>query len=253
MLDLVKKFVPSGVKRRLKSDLENHFQVPRADWSLDNMRRLGLNPKWLVDIGAFKGEWTVDGLKTFPQARALMLEANEDRRPDLEALKAAHPGRADFRIALLGPEDKQGVIFNEYPNVPTGNSVLSDWRGSNVKKTARHQQRLDDIAREAGATESLLIKLDVQGYELEVLKGAEDCLKRTEAILMEVSLIDMYQGNPLLHEVVAFMFQRGFVAYDISCLMRRPLDGAMVQIDLIFVPEKSPLRQRKEYGRGDSI
>jgi len=63
----------------------------------------------------------------------------------------------------------------------------------------------------------------------------------------------MYHNNPLLHEVTAFLHQHGFVAYDICGLMRRPLDMALAQVDMLFVPEQSPLRACKHYGRGDAI
>jgi hypothetical protein len=97
------------------------------------------------------------------------------------------------------------------------------------------------------------MKLDVQGYELEALKGATNCLKTAQAVLMEVSLIDMYQNNPILHDVTAFMHERGFIAYDFCALMRRPLDLALAQVDIIFVPKSSALIQNKEYGVGDAI
>jgi hypothetical protein len=80
-----------------------------------------------------------------------------------------------------------------------------------------------------------------------VLKGAPNFLKHAQAILLEVSLMDMYQKNPLLHEVVAFLLANNFVAYDICALMRRPLDLALIQADMIFVPRNSPLLKSKLY------
>lgn len=254
VLSALKHLAPLSLRRRIKHDLMNHFEVPTAEWSLRNLQRLGFNPARIVDIGAYKGEWTTMARSIFPQAAILMLEAQEERIPDLNAVKQACGPKTDFRIALLGPENREEVVFNKYPNAPTGNSVLTDWRPDSNKFQVKCAMRtIDTLLTEAKFHPADLIKLDIQGYELEALKGASLALQQAQAVLMEVSLIDMYRNNPLLHDVTAFMRERGFVAYDISGLMRRPLDQALAQIDVIFVPEKSPFRARKEYGRGDGI
>jgi hypothetical protein len=92
-----------------------------------------------------------------------------------------------------------------------------------------------------------LLKLDVQGYELEVLKGAEKALRQMSAILIEVNFIDIHKGAPLIDELVLFLRDKGFVAYDICALTRRPLDQALWQADFIFVPRHSELRSDKRW------
>lgn len=92
-----------------------------------------------------------------------------------------------------------------------------------------------------------LLKLDVQGYELEVLKGAEQSLPHIRVILAEVNLLDIHQNVPLLAEIVSWLNERDWVAYDICGLTRRPLDRALWQADFIFVPRHSPLRTDKRW------
>lgn len=217
------------------------------------MRRLGFAPAFILDIGAYKGEWAAMARQIFPEAEIMMLEAAEERIPDLETVKQLHGGKTDYRISLLGAEYREGVVFNKYPNAPTGNSVLTGWKSGNKFQVKCTMRTVDAILGEAGKPEPDFIKLDVQGYELEVLKGAKKCLGKTQAVLMEVSLIDMYQNNPLLHDVTAFMHERGFIAYDFCALMRRPLDMALAQVDMIFVPKSSALVKNKECGIGDAI
>ncbi|MEQ8958462.1 MAG: FkbM family methyltransferase, partial [Coleofasciculus sp. C2-GNP5-27] len=92
-----------------------------------------------------------------------------------------------------------------------------------------------------------LLKLDVQGYELEVLKGAEKSLPEIQAILAEINLLDIHQNVPLLADMIAWLDKRNWVAYDICGLTRRPLDKALWQADFIFVPCHSPLRADKRW------
>ena len=92
------------------------------------------------------------------------------------------------------------------------------------------------------------LKLDVQGYELEVLKGAEKSIKGVQVILAEISLLDIHQNVPLLAEMVKWLSDRDWIAYDICGLTRRPLDQALWQADFIFVPCNSKLREDKRWG-----
>jgi hypothetical protein len=92
-----------------------------------------------------------------------------------------------------------------------------------------------------------LLKLDVQGYELWVLKGAEESLPGIRVILAEVNRLDIHKGVPLLHEMTGWLFQRGYGAHDICGLTRRPLDDALWQVDTIFVRRDDALRAEKSY------
>jgi hypothetical protein len=55
-----------------------------------------------------------------------------------------------------------------------------------------------------------LLKLDVQGHEMEVLKGAEKSLSLAEICLLEISLLDIGGNQPLLTDMVFFMSERNF-------------------------------------------
>jgi len=66
-------------------------------------------------------------------------------------------------------------------------------------------------------------------------------------VLMEVNLLPIYEGAPLLHETIAFMTDSGFRAYDFCSAMRRPLDDALFQTDMIFVRQDSPIIASKRW------
>jgi Methyltransferase FkbM domain len=92
-----------------------------------------------------------------------------------------------------------------------------------------------------------VIKLDVQGAELDVLAGASASLAQTALVQLETLLFPFYEGAPELAQIVAFMQDAGFVVYDAVDLGYRPVDGALAQLDLLFVPESSELRKQREY------
>jgi len=93
-----------------------------------------------------------------------------------------------------------------------------------------------------------LIKLDVQGYELEALKGASKTFGKTEVYILEVSLFsDDAEKIPIFHQVVNFMAERNYYAYDLPGYLRRPLDGALGQVDICFVKKDSFLRKENKW------
>ena len=63
---------------------------------------------------------------------------------------------------------------------------------------------MDTLCTNSNISKIDLLKLDVQGYELEILKGAKDILKRTSLIITEVSLIEVYKDCPLVSKIVEY-------------------------------------------------
>jgi hypothetical protein len=128
----------------------------------------------------------------------------------------------------------------------SGTSLLRESEGFSVDGQPRMvaQQTLDNLAIDLGTSGPYFIKVDTQGSELEVFKGAEaTVLPMTDAVLVETSLLAFFENGPLIHEVIRYMQQKEFSVYDIVDLQYRPLDGAMSQADLLFVRTDSHLRK----------
>jgi hypothetical protein len=95
-----------------------------------------------------------------------------------------------------------------------------------------------------------LLKLDVQGYEIEVLEGLVKHFDGCEVIQCELSLLPLVDGSPLLHQVIAYLYSRGFLLFDVDELIRAPSDGAVWQIDALFCRADSPLRNQRQWSTG---
>jgi FkbM family methyltransferase len=225
--------IPDGIKRRIKSRLG----VPSMESSLRNLRANGFTPKTVLDIGAYHGEWTTLCKSIWPDCSVLMLEAAPERLPKLQRLGSA-------KQALLGASPRASVAFYEQESA---SSVLSESAKTNQRAIALSMQTLDEVTGGTPFAEPDFIKVDVQGYELEVLKGGPETLRSAELVVLEANLLEIYEGAPLIHEVLCFMANQGLRAYDVCTLYRRPLDGALWQLDVIFVRDGSPLVASKRY------
>ncbi len=85
----------------------------------------------------------------------------------------------------------------------------------------------------------IYLKADVQGYELQVLQGATELLKFTHAIELELSLSPMYEGAPDITEMLEFMKTLGFKMVSISNVFSDPKTCHILQVDGIFVKNKT--------------
>ncbi len=233
--------IPVSFKRKIKLKLG----APHLYWSIENLKKNGFNPKVIADVGAYKGEFTEEVIKIFPDADYYLFEANPEREPDLKAFSEKYSSRTKLFMHCLGKEAGQNVQFHL---IETASSVLDEHVDQKAGTVTLQTETLDNIFTAEKIPKVDFIKLDVQGYELEILKGFSRYLPTVEVVLAEVSLLDIHKGVPLFRDVVEFMYGYGFVAYDIcSVSARRPLDGAMWQTDLIFVKENSFLRSDKRY------
>ena len=231
--------------RRAQLALRRLFHRSDVEWSLAELRQKGFVPALVVDVGAYEGRWTEMVRRVFPATRVLMVEAQHEKEAALNAVARKHVGAVDVAIALLGPEAGRTVAFHA---MESGSSVLNEQ--SDVPRTT-HQipmQRLDDLLRERSLGPVALLKLDVQGYELEVLRGGAVALSQAAVVLLETSFLEFNRGGATFAEVVAFMSEHGFCVYDICSLIRRSdlaldvSDGTLVQSDLLFVRKDSAWR-----------
>lgn len=240
--------LPVRLNDRLLAGLPEDYKYRRGmihmGASLANLRRNGFLPASILDVGAYQGDWSRMARLIYPQVPICMLEANREKEQLLSAT-AREIGTAEYRIALLGACPSESAAFHIRG---TGSSVLPENTATPCATAHLPMTTLDHVL---GAGKHwpapYFLKLDVQGFELEVLRGGEEALRNTEAALLEVSLLEYNQGAPLFAEVVAFMAARDFVVYDVCGFFRRETDQALYRIVTLFVHASSSLRSRKRF------
>ena len=96
---------------------------------------------------------------------------------------------------------------------------------------------LDDFFKERGIEnwENPFLKIDVQGYERQVIDGSRVSLKNITVVQIELSLVELYKGAMLYKEVISLMEELGFYMYSIISGFRDPQTGQLLQADGIFV------------------
>ena len=231
-------------KSRIRQYLARRLGVPEIPLALKRLKSAGFEAAHIFDVGAYKGDFAQCCFQIWPNAKVTCFEALEHRVTQLQQMASGNSAIQVFPC-LLGAETLDKVPLHQSE---TASSVLVEQIPQNFPVTYHPMRTVDQIVQENFSDRAPdFLKLDVQGYELEVLKGAEKSLPQIQVILAEISLLDIHQNVPLLAEVIAWLNERDWVAYDICGLTRRPLDQALWQADFIFVPRTSPLRTDKRW------
>lgn len=238
-MSFINRLVPGSFKNYIR----RKSGVPDMFFSLERLNSLSFKPQQIIDVGAYEGEWTKSCMQVFPGASYIMFEAMQQKRSKLKEISEAN-SNVTFEIALLAQADNKELYFTE---LETASSVLEEVVNKQ-NRTKRKSITLNTVLKHKGISKVDLIKLDVQGYEAEVLKGFNEYLPTTEVIISEVSLLDLHERVPLIRDMINYMYEYNFVVYDIcSVSTRRPLDKALWQTDLLFVKESSRFRSDKRY------
>ena len=197
---------------------------------LKGLASRNFHPRLVLDIGAATGEWTRLALGYWPRARYFLMEPLEERRTRLAELSREH---SNVRFVLSAAGARSGELpIGIVPNDLDGSSFLYTDVSRLVSVRA-----IDDLLISGEVEQPQFMKIDVQGYERNVLKGAEQTISNCPLILLECQLFPFEPSMWLVHESVAWMRDHGFRPYEVVDVLRRPYDGAMGQCDLLFVRE----------------
>lgn len=194
----------------------------------------------VVDIGANRGQFALAARHCLPGANIISFEPLAEAARRYRSLLGGDPG-VTLHKAAVGADSREEVMHvskmdHSSSLLPIGPRQLAVFPGTaevgteivKVVPLATYVSS-DDLESPA------LLKLDVQGYEIEALKGCEDLLDRFASVLVEGSFMELYEGQPLADELIEWLRARGLrlagvhdAAYDRA--------GLTIQADFLFTP-----------------
>lgn len=197
-----------------------------CDYRYWNLKDRGYYPERTLDIGAHFGEWNQTFKEVFPDTEIVSIEGNPDCEFELQKNTSA------YVISLLGDKNeyKQFYLPQNDPTC-TGGSYYKEqtffYDNVSVKKLAT--KTLDSL----NLGNFNFIKIDVQGAELDIIKGGLKTILECDFLQLEISLMKYNQNAPLASEIISYLHHLDFYIFDITSLMY--WDIKLNQIDVIFI------------------
>jgi FkbM family methyltransferase len=199
----------------------------------------------VIDIGANVGDYVNDLYECGYKGSACSFEPVKEVYERLTSKNKHYPSWKTINIGIGGAHEQKEIHVSG--NMASSSLLQVTSRSTSAEPSTqfiRHEtievKPLDMVANEENFVrfKNIFIKIDVQGYEMEVLRGAQQFLPFAYFVQMELSLVQLYDGAPDYLEMVRTMDEKGFDVFTIIPGFRNPVNGQMLQADGIFINRK---------------
>ena len=186
-------------------------------------------------------------LSVFPETKVVMIEPQQEMQNYLNQLC-----RENRRLEVVhaGAGREVGELVQTIWEDLAGSSFLPETSEAKLRDGTQRVTpivTIDKVVADRSGFSPDLVKLDIQGFELEALKGATSLFGRTQVFILETSLYEFMPKMPITADCINYMSSHGYEFYDVTEYLRRPLDGALGQIDLAFALRDGVLRNSAKW------
>lgn len=182
--------------KRVLNDISKHF-----------------TPKVIYDIGACVLHWTREAKIVWPDPECITIAF--DAINEVEALYKSKG--ILYHIGVLSDEDNKLVRFYENKEMPGGNSYYKEIGSANAELvfpessyTEKYTMTLESVVRQKDFQLPDLVKIDVQGCELDILKGGIDIINHAKYLVIELQNIQYNRGAPLEDVTIKYLNDNGW-------------------------------------------
>jgi FkbM family methyltransferase len=211
------------------TQLSNTIQLIHAQFMRGDYNKFDVKGRDVLDIGANIGDTSIlfvlQGAKhvyafePYPYTFSFL-----EKNVELNGM----PKKITLENVAVGPKNTSIILDSKFK--ATGSTSLKpSEEGIKIKIMT-----LDKIVKKTKIRNGAL-KIDVQGYERNVIMGSMNILSRIKVIIIETSFHELYEGQPLFSDIYLLLNQQGFVYSGSFGELSNPLDGAPLQQDSIFI------------------
>jgi FkbM family methyltransferase len=226
-IDLV-HFIESPVPSLVYKDYAQVYQVMRR------LKGQGYQPDFVVDVGASHGIWSHTVSQLFPEALFILIDPLISRYEQT--------ARNDYlsnipraKLLEIAVSNQAGpVSFQVSPDL-YGSSLLIPANFRNYETIMVEVKTLDQVASEQPLSGRGILKLDVQCAEHIVLEGAKIFLTQVDLVIAELSMVHHDEKALVFIEMLNLLDQLGFRYYDETGEWRSPIDGTLLQKEVVFI------------------
>ncbi len=202
---------------------------------------LSSNLRTIIDIGANKGQFALACRERAPCARIISFEPLIAPAKIFKAL-FINDAKVHLNEVAIGSQIQRSFIHvsahdDSSSLLPIGSNQVTLYPGTQAKYSIEIDVApLSSYLRPGDIESPAMLKLDVQGFEMEALKGCESIIKKFDYIYCECSFIELYSGQKLAYEIIDWLHRRQF---NLIGIFNANYDakGQAIQADFLFKQE----------------
>jgi FkbM family methyltransferase len=207
---------------------------------VSRIRSMGVVPKTIIDVGANRGMFTRCAQYVFPEASIYAFEPLADCYEELRSLSQQSRKIHCYNVAL-GNVNRRSTFYRssyDYSSSclrmgPLHRKAFPYTGVQSVEKV--NMQTLDTVMKRIPVRSPVLMKVDVQGYEMHVMKGAKKSLALIDCLICEISIRPLYEGGSGFDEIYSLLFRAGFAFSGQVGELKHPDTGEILQFDGLFL------------------
>ena len=187
------------------------------------LKENGIRFNNIIDVGCYKGSWTSKLKLIYPDANYYLIDPNDKYKEKLEIL-------GTFYQEVVGQQkEKREFNFSENELEETGNSLYDENSNIEFNKKTIMVKPLKDIVPNQTYD---LIKMDVQGAELEIIEGSLELFQKTKFVQLECPVHHNNKGAPEFEHYINYMANSNFKVFDIDTIF---FNNKLMVLDFLFV------------------
>jgi len=197
-----------------------------------------MNCDCIVDVGANRGQFALIARKVFPHTAIYSFEPLEEASCVFQKT-FADDANAHLYPYAIGRENTSATLHvtrvdDSSSMLPVTETLSAIFPAVTEKETRQVKiLPLSQALADVSIPPASLLKIDVQGFELDVLWGCEDLLGKFSHLYIECSFIELYKGQALAHQIIGWLQNKGFILTGVYNMYYEK-NGRAVQGDFLF-------------------
>ncbi len=203
-------------RERLREELlEAKRRLREGDWQAANLRKPGLSPRTVVDVGVDKG--TPELYEAFPEAFHVLIEPLKENEPHLQEILQKYEGT--YFLTGVGAKDEKLQIGVRPGGDSKKSSILTHTDEFKLGPAEERREipitTLDALLEKHRFQPPFGLKVDTEGFDYQVIEGARNFLRETQFVIAEVNVARVYENGYSFADFIRIMDENGFSLCDI--------------------------------------